>query len=219
MKNIGSTNFLKIGLSLVLIAAFNLSSKAQEKDFRLGLHFSPNFDWFKADVDGIENDGSVINYSYGLITEFNFGSNNNYAVSTGFSIFNQSGAIKGDDGSKLKQSLQYIELPAVMKLKSNEIGYFTYFGKFGLSNKFNIAAERELDGPTIEKNTETNKSDVIFYNASLVVGFGAEYNLSGNLSLLAGLDFHNGFINVYDKASNIGDVKPFNITLNLGVMF
>lgn len=194
-----------------------------QNGLRLGLHFSPNFGWLKVDDSAFENDGSVINYSYGLITEFNLGASENYAVSTGFSVFNQSGALisKNPTGDvEIKQKLQYLEIPSALKLQSNEIGYLTYFGKFGLSHKFNIAAEAETTAGGIETN-QTNKKGVQFYSASLLVGIGAEYNLSGSTSFLVGLDFHNGFTNVYNKDNSSPDVavKPFNITLNVGVLF
>ena len=213
-----SAKVLKIGTLSLLTFLFTLSANAHDKPFRLGLHFSPNFGWFKTDAENLENDGAVINYSYGLVTEFNFGSGGNYAFVSGFSVFNQSGAFKSGNNN-IKQRLQYLELPAVMKLKSNEVGYFTYFGKFGLSNKFNIAAEREFNPNGGEILTKTNKSDVQFYSASLVVGLGAEYNLSGNTSFVGGIDFHNGFTNLYTNKSEIGKIRPINMTLSLGVMF
>ncbi|MGB0165925.1 MAG: porin family protein [Luteibaculum sp.] len=218
-SSLKAAKVLKIGtLALLLGIGFKVSA---QNNFRLGLHFSPNFGWFKSDENNLENDGSVLNYSYGLITEFNLGESQNYAVATGLSVFNQSGALKVEDENgdiEVKQRLQYLEIPAVLKLKSNEIGYLTYFGKFGLSNKFNIAAETETKFGG-QENTETNKSDVQFYSASLLVGVGAEYNLSGNTSFLFGLDFHNGFTNLYTKDSDIGKVRPYNITISAGVMF
>ncbi|WP_170227056.1 porin family protein [Luteibaculum oceani] len=214
MSQFKPAKFLKISAIATLMLLIYLPSKAQDKPFRLGLHFSPNFGWLKTDSDQFENDGSVFNYSYGLITELNFGANNNYALLSGLNVFNQSGAIKSGDTLQVKQKVQFIELPTVIKLKSNEVGYMTYFGKFGLSNKFKIAGEQEVGDSKIN-----NKSDLLFFSASLLVGIGAEYNLSGNTSFVAGLDFHNGFTNLYKKKADEPSVKPYNITVSLGILF
>eukprot|EP00039_Didymoeca_costata_P002492 m.359108 g.359108 ORF g.359108 m.359108 type:complete len:68 (-) comp113320_c0_seq1:30-233(-) len=67
-----------------------------------------------------------------------------------------------------------------------------------------------------------------------MIGIGAEYNLSGNTSILLGLTFDNGLSNIYDvsvpKRDSNGNVlsngeteklKAINnyIALNLGVIF
>ncbi len=200
-----------------------------QSPLRFGLHFSPNIGWLKTDASGASRDGTVVNYSYGLITEFTIGNTDNYALSTGLSIFNQSAAYTNTillDANTTatiegKQKLQYIELPLALKLQSNEIGYLTYFGKFGLSNKFKIAADSEVSLNSGESQSASNQEGIQFYNASLLIGAGAEYNLSGNTSFLFGVDFHNGFTNLFndDDSSPNFDAKTYNITLNVGVLF
>src|SRR6185436_15972364 len=102
-------------------------------------------------------------------------------------------------------NLQYVELPLTLKLKTNEIGYMTYFLQVGVAPGVNIRSRADvttttqIDGkqPTTVKETGIDiKDNINNINLSMVISAGVEYNLSGNTNLLLALTFNNGFLDI-----------------------
>lgn len=190
--------------------------------FRFGLHFSPNIGWEKPDNDNVEMKGLVVGYGFGLMTEFNL--SKRYSVLTGVNV-NKAGhrnsTFNGTDYSEVRQiRTSYVEIPVSLKLKTNEIGYLTYFGKFGLAPSIATSSRYETEGGSRGKFDYTTG-----VRMGLLIGIGAEYNLSGNTSLMFGLDFNNGFTNIYTRKAGY-DLKGnrFNsinniMQLTFGVFF
>ncbi len=238
-------------LLIALTALISLGIQAQNS-FQLGLQLSPNVSWLKTQSENAESEGSKFGFSYGIIGDFNIAEN--YAVSTGIIILSTGGKMSYPDATVLDVggtpttfggvtdadiSLKYIEIPLTLKLKTNEIGYMTYYGQFGFSLGVNYDAEADIDfeypGGTgaLSQESVDFKDEINLLRAGLVVGLGAEYNLSGNTSILMGLTFNNGFTNIlsedgYDADQNGNgtgsrnkDFKAINniITLNVGVLF
>jgi len=196
----------------------------EDRKFRFGLQFSPHVSWFKTNTDGYESAGTQIGFSVGPVFEYFL--SKNYLFSTGFTILNSGGDVKFKSGvvydrtaqglpnlyflSEVEQkySLKYIELPLLLKLRTNEIGYLTYFGQFGFKVGFNYGSTIEethsyYDEVAQIEKTITDKignasGSVNFLNMSLVIGAGVEYSISGNTSLMLGLTFNNGFISQLD---------------------
>jgi|SRR5690554_3130134 len=239
-------------VSLTFVFAFSFAAIAQQKGFQLGLQLSPNISWFKPDSDGLKSDGVKLGFSYGIIGDFNI--SENYAISTGISLLSAGGKLNYPDREEINGifyggrttsdiRLKYIQIPLTIKLKTNQIGYMRYYGQFGFGAAFNYDSkiDREFSYPESKSNfTTDNKkfgSEVNIFRASLIVGIGAEYNLSGNTSLLFGLTFDNGFMNVLSKdiypedqngnGAGVGKGKrseDFNainnsLVLNFGVLF
>ena len=112
-----------------------------------------------------------------------------------------------------KFKVNYVNIPVILKLKTNEIGYFTYYGEFGATLGFKTKAlvDDEI------KPLDYNQSDSSFSNSlnlnqklyildinadkstqpiriGLNLEAGAEYNLSGNTSIFFQLNW-NYFVN------------------------
>ena len=112
-----------------------------------------------------------------------------------------------------KFKVNYVNIPVILKLKTNEIGYFTYYGEFGATLGFKTKAlvDDEI------KPLDYNQSDSSFSNSlnlnqklyildinadkstqpiriGLNLGARAEYNLSGNTSISFQLNW-NYFVN------------------------
>lgn len=198
------------------------ASAFSQGNFRFGLHFSPNIGYISTDENGVKNDGSKLNFGFGLNAEFGLGSGENYALATGVSILNMSGKI-ASDGPGFTQEIdaRYIELPLALKLKTNQIGYITYFGKFGLSNGVLIGADSQGSTPIGDTQNDEFHKQMIPFRSALLLGIGAEYNISGNTKLFAGLDYNGGFTGIFKKDDNGERIKANNsiIALNIGVFF
>ena len=243
----------KIAALLSLIFVISLATKAQS-DFQLGLNFSPNISWFKAKTENVTNEGTNFGFNFGLIGDFNIA--DNYAFSTGINVVTIGGEISYPFAQEVELpnstttsfggkrtadiTLKYIEVPLTLKLKTNEIGSLTYFGQFGFGLGVNYDASADVsfeypsqNGGNISDEGVDYKSEINLIRASLIVGLGAEYNLSGNTSVLFGVSFNNGFTNVlsedaYDEDINGNgtgardkEFKAINnyILLNLGIIF
>jgi opacity protein-like surface antigen len=194
-----------------LMMAFGFSSFAQnDSKLHFGLKVSPTLAWFKSDTKDVTSDGSKLGFAYGLMTDFAF--TPNYVFATGVDVTYRGGKIKSADTSgnsvSINYTLQYIEIPLTLKLKTNEIGYITYFGKFGFAPGINIKAQ--IDG-------ENGKSGIEPINIAFIVGLGAEYSLGGKTSLMGGITFNNGFVDVV-KSSDLKLTTNF-ISLDIGLFF
>lgn len=196
-----------ITLTAFLLLFLNLS--AQDKKFRFGLHFDPNISWMKAATKSYSSAGTKVGFVYGISTEFFLGEN--YLLSTGLNVaslggkldypglYNKNDTLLVPTNIRESFSLQYVEIPLALKMRTNEIGALTYFGTFGfkVGAKFQATADfkyKDIDGGiTVEKENVAN--DIFFINTWLVVGAGAEYNISGSTNVMMGLSFNNGFVN------------------------
>ncbi len=249
MKYKGMTRIRSITYLTLLVPTLLCAQVDDVNDIRFGLKFSPNLAWINPDMPLVEQRGSQFGYTFGLIAELPVGTGN-YGFNTGLQLTNIGGAITypfeysvvdpTDTLTSVSRSvdlaneyqLQYLSIPLQMKLKTNEIGYITYFGLVGLDLGFNIRAKADVDEVTvatfdevlIETNEELDVLDEIkFFRTALVVGAGIEYNFSGPTSLLVGITFNSGFSNVADRIDLIEGQKTKLLAnyleLNLGVFF
>src|SRR5690606_14839771 len=113
---------------LLLAAIFTLAATmlfAQDtyKGFKLGITAHPNFGWLKSEIDGVKSNGLRAGFSYGLVGDFYFA--DNYAFTTGLKLTTINGQTENenapDKGKQLIYKLQYIEIPAKIKLTTNEM--------------------------------------------------------------------------------------------------
>lgn len=206
-----------------------------------GLHFglkaAPSLAWLRTDSKGLVSNGSKFGFTYGLITEFKF--SDNYSFATGIDVTYRGGKtrsteesvfLNGDLATTITDNsitLQYVEVPITLKLKTNEIGYLTYYLQAGLAPGINIRARNDFKSSTQDKTTgavttfESSKVDISSnintLNLSMVIGGGVEYTLSGSTVLLAGLQFNNGFLDVDDRTEY--KVNSNYLALTIGLLF
>jgi len=178
---------------------FSMAMMAQSK-FQLGFKASPNVHWLKADANGLDRDGVNFGFNYGVIADFNI--SERYSFSTGIesvtlggSSTYEAGILNLDETYKAK----YVEIPLTLKLKTNQIGYITYYGQFGLGLGINYEASGETTtgGVTLEDKNRSN--EIALFRGAIIIGAGLEYNISGSTSFLVGLTFNNGLTNIYSK--------------------
>ncbi len=228
---------MKKGISFAILILLASTVLANDFGFRFGLKVSPNFAWFRTETRFYENDGVGLGYSYGLIVDYEFAEN--YAITTGLNILQTGGKMSYPWKQEIEGSLvqvdkhrdhryRHIEIPLALKLRTVEIGYITYYGKFGVGLGFlaSAFADEELRLPDGTKEFEPTidiKEETSFLRAGLLLGAGAEYNFGGLTSLLFGITFHNGFSNVLEYQNDAVPYTPsahnLYIELSLGVLF
>lgn len=139
---------------------------------------------------------------------------------------------------KYKYNLKYFEIPLTFKVRTNESNGIRYWGQFGIAPGFIIGssvttlAENTISTgkkfPTSEKYIPNDKDNdgydfsnysdnINVLRTSMILGFGIEYNLSGNTSFYSGLRFNNGFTDFLNdkKTKAINNV----LGLEIGMFF
>ena len=224
---------------IFVLILFASTLKAQEgiKAFNFTFRMGPNLSWLKSNSDAVSPDGSMIGFSWGALCEIPV--QTNYAFVTGFNINFAGGKV---DYAGLYQStpvlikerysLKYLELPVMLKIKTNEVNGVLFYGQIGLGTSFrlNSRVKRSFQippyssygGPNFAPEDKNSDNTTAFIRESLLVGIGAQYALQDNLKLFGGLNFNNGFTDVLKKGPyNTNDPKVISnfVELNIGLFF
>ena len=228
----------RIIIILLLGILFSPFLRAQHKPFKFGFEVAPNIGWFRSDISDYENDGSEVGFSWGFVSEFFL--MENYAISTGFKVVYLNGRLAYPHQVKLNDSVndpgilhrsyktKYIEVPLVLKMKTNEFGKFRFYGKIGLGTSFLLTAKGtdKFIGETekISNDEKDIKEEMKTIRESLILGVGGEYNLGGSTALTFGITFDNGFTDVLKDQNSLDPEithQAINnyIEFNLGVIF
>jgi opacity protein-like surface antigen len=174
--------------------------------------------WIKPDSKSIDRDGYRLGFGYGVQTEFRI--QENYAIASGLQVSYRGGNLKFKyedlnslPDQVLNYTLQYVELPVALKMKTNEFNKIRYYGMFGFSPSFIIRAKFDSES---EDDVDA-KDGINEFNVSMLIGAGIEYTISGSTVLTAGLEFNNGFLDVFDGKEAKGVTNYLGITA--GVLF
>lgn len=205
---------------------------AQAQKYRLGISFSPQLQWSGIDNTDFGTDNSRVTrdvnlgFSYGLDIDYSGSEESNYALATGFQVVhsyrrftNESKALNLVSSESYTYRTTFVEIPLAFKMMTNEIGYARYFAQFGTNLDFRVRSREDYDdnGQGLDyKNEDSDR--VNFFNPSLNVGLGTEYNLFGQTSAIIGIFYNNGFTNMI-KDGDDERIVFRNINLKLGIMF
>jgi len=122
-------------------------------------------------------------------------------------------------------SNQYLQIPVSIKFKTDDLGGLKYYMQFGLglsvamNTKVETDANQDFNGiaglTTYDPNNSANGKydfygggnpelsfidDINNFRGSMIIGAGVEYHLSGNMNMVAGLKFDNGFTDIFGDA-------------------
>jgi hypothetical protein len=226
------------------------------QDWHFGFQLSPTFSWMSSDSKFIQSVGSPMGLKLGILAEKRFA--DNYALTTGLGFqFNTGGGLRHDYGgvfwtnsygdfnptptatdsfvanTLLKYSLQFLEIPVGMRMRTQEFGRIRYFLEPALTFGIRTQARGAISGSGKWDQEKINiKEAVNAINISWGFGGGGEYTISQNTVIVAGLYFNRGFTDMTSdsdskitKVSGSGrileDSKSVvsNMTIRLGVMF
>jgi opacity protein-like surface antigen len=225
-------------LLTISLAAISVAAVAGDSKLHFGLKASPALVWLRTDTKGLESDGSKFGFSYGLLTEFKFAEK--YAFATGLDITYRGGKFKNvtttysptdtvTTSTSASFTLQYVEIPLTLKLKTNEIGSLTYYLQAGVAPGFIIRARESYEaaiqtqsGGVITNSSESDSDvdildDINNVNLSMIIGAGLEYTVSGSTVFLTGIQFSNGFMDVFDGEES--KVNSNYLALTIAVLF
>lgn len=222
-------------LCALLIFLSPTDSMAQYKSVIMGVKIAPNIGWLRVDQENYNSEGVVPGISWGLIADFYFAEN--YALASGFEVSFHNGKIsypdiQSDVQGRLdrKYRLKYIDIPVLVKMKTNEIGDFRFFGNIGVRPGVRIGSSAKdsftgLSGPAITNTQDWHNIDsqTKLFRMSLVIGAGAEFTIDDKTAIIAGINFINGFSDVLKNKNVVTGVGhkaiPNAFELSLGVVF
>jgi hypothetical protein len=240
----------KIVMAILLFALFYTNGRAQDGDMRFGFQLSPSFSWMNTNDTRINRSGTNLGVKLGMLAEYYF--RENYAFSTGIGFaFNHGGTLLFEyggnywknsnlgpelatlpSGVKLKYSLQFVEIPLYLKMRTREFGYMRYFLEPGITTGFRSQARGTVTGVGIGDQAKEFdiRRDVNGLNLAWGLNSGLEYSLTETTSLLAGLGFQIGFADITEDKGTISDPQRGNqlenskgkisaLTLKLGLIF
>lgn len=106
--------------------------------------------------------------------------------------------------------VQYVNIPLLIKMKTDEIGYLTYFGQFGLNTSIKTKARATDEGIIVTGSNLALKdlddldvdAEVKLLKLAGSIGGGFEYNLSESTSVTFALNFDYGFSSLTKKTSD-----------------
>jgi hypothetical protein len=119
-----------------------------------------------------------------------------------------------------RQKAVYLTVPTMLTFRTNFIGYFRYFGKFGLRNSFLLKSSsfdkgfdldpNSPDGAKSSVNLDEMKSpsEMFFFKSAVGLAGGAEWNFTGSTCLVAEIGFYYGFTPLHSN-KDIGDGKNY----------
>ncbi|MBP9186487.1 MAG: PorT family protein [Bacteroidia bacterium] len=236
----------KLITTCCIITAFAHTASAQIK---LGIKLSPQLTWVTTESKGIENGSSRINAAYGLMLDYYF--TENYAFSTELTVASFAGELKVKDAVVTRNGntnipedinytyrARYLSIPLIIKMRTNEIGYFRYYAEFGLDVSALVRGKADVKSSAInltdvnvnnpdnaddykieskETPATTFDDDLAFFRTSMIIGAGIKYNIFGNTLLVAGLRYNNALTNF--TVEDNWKAKMNAVSLNLGVVF
>jgi hypothetical protein len=199
----------------LLIALYGIPSIAQEAgQTRFSFVLTPQMSWMNSDNDQVSGKGSMFGYNFGIIVDSFF--DDNYAFCTGFTINTTGGKLsyEGTPASlpfSQRYKLKYIEIPAGLKLRSEDMHRTNIYGRFGLSPQINIQA--------LNDKGDNISNEVRLFQLGYHLGGGIEYSIGRRNALMFGLLFNNGFSDITKRANYEDKANLNRLVFEFGFIF
>lgn len=219
---------------ILALLAIGTAGKAQQRlspdRVRLGFKLDPTISILNPQDAGADRTGSRLGLSYGLMVDFLLNEEGNYAFATGLQIGMGGSTLKYDAGKGLDRfksspaeyvmKLQYIEIPATIKLKTTAYNGIAFWGQFGTYLGVPIRGRADITSLDQRYEKENILSDLNKINAGMLLGAGIEYPLGERLTALVGVGYQNGFVDVTRNSKwDDGKVNLNGFALRLGMYF
>lgn len=199
-------NFQKMGTKL-------MASNGVGNDLTIGANVNFSLTETIALCTGAEFDFNTVKYKANTETPTYYHYNDTEIIKKG----DVSGTNSIFEMTARKQKQVYLTIPTMMVFRTNFIGYFRYFGKFGLRNSFLLTSKINDTGYNYESGSITDvgvagenlnmkaSGDMFFFKSAVGLAGGAEWNFSGSTSLMAEIGYYYGItpLHVTKKDENM----------------
>ncbi|GAB4241028.1 MAG: hypothetical protein Tsb0034_17810 [Ekhidna sp.] len=214
----------RTSMKQILFSLLIICSVAASAQTRLGLKLAPVIASNRAtnDAQSVDNDGSNFKLSIGLIVDQPL--SDSYYLSSGLVYIPKQAAFRTADNQIREQyTLQYLQIPATLKLFTNEIAPdMKVF--FQVGGGIDIKVFDEPDDPDNVAITKFNPLDI-----SVILGSGVEYRAGINTTIFAGISYQRGLANVVKEVQADAAIFPAEyqdiqirntvVSIDLGVKF
>ncbi len=202
-------NSLKYRACLVITAllmTININS-AVGQHIHMGLFVDPLISWYSSDSRDVEGRGTRAGIAGGFNINFYF--SQNYAFSSGVTLLRSGGiqsysdttlytidgrAITVDQGSRVNYRGDYVMVPLGLRLRTNQIGYFSIFSDFGISPF--MRTKGVLSIPSADISNEPATGEFNRFGAGYHIQGGVEYSLGGTTHIIVGLGYDNSLTDI-----------------------
>jgi len=221
-------------LAVILLAASSMRGIAQELEF--AIHADPVISWMGSNSSDYNNEGARSGFDIGLNVLHYF--DDNYAISTGISLLSAGGRQSVAEphimifnnlqpqvqpGEEIRYNLQYMSIPAGIRLQTDQVGYLTYFTDMGFDIRLLIKSTVDLPANQPPINNENARKEVNGMNAGWHIHAGIEYELNINLDLIAGIGFDQDFFDITKDLKDVDQPKDRSglrmVRIRLGLKF
>ena len=197
-----------------LLILLSIGTTAQVK---LGLKLAPviTSNRAKNDAQTVENDGSKMKFSVGLVADKVL--SDTYYFSTGLIYLPKRASFRNADGTVEEEyKLQYLQIPASLKLFTNELAP-DIKAYLQVGSALEIKVFDEAEDPSFVNVEKFTPIDI-----PVIIGGGIEYRAGINTTLFGGFSYQRGLINTVNEASAaFEDLQLRNtvFSIDLGVKF
>ncbi|MFM7681695.1 MAG: hypothetical protein ACKO7P_03005, partial [Bacteroidota bacterium] len=184
------------GMNVLRMGTSKMNSNGIGSDLGIGIMIHSSF-----------KNSKNLGLAYGL--EFEFGSFKFSPANLTYYDYNDKEILSGKNSGNATGSFQlqertqkpvYVTIPLMFLFKTDFIGDFRYFGKFGGRNNFLVSNKMNdsgVDNPlisnqTVEFSNMKSSGETFFYNGSVGLTAGAEWNFVGSTVLVAEAGYFYG---------------------------
>ncbi len=214
MKRVFNRSALR-ALTVILLAAVSVKGISQELEFVV--HVDPVISWMGTNSSDYINEGVRPGFNIGLKVHHYF--DDHYAISTGISLISAGGRQSVIEphrmifnnlqpqvltGDEIRYNLRYMNIPIGLRLKTDQIGYLTYFTDIGFDIRMLVKSTVDLPANQPPVDNENARKEVFGLNAGWHIHAGVEYDLNVDLTLVGGLGYDQDF---FDVTKDLKDVE------------
>ena len=245
MKN--PSTFYKISLVVILFFTIHITNaqSVSAKKIQAGMTGNFGLNFQNMGSNKMSKNGFGTDLSVGVIIHTSFKNSTNLGLATGlefdfetlkykagdsavFYRYTDNQILGQDDagGTAYKLSERqmkpvYVTIPLMLLFRTEPIGDWRYFGKFGLRNSFLVSQKINDNGVDVvsglAKENVSMKSfgETFFYKGSIGFSAGAEWNFVGTTTLVPDIGFFYGLTPMHFRFSE----KNYTLYDNSGTYF
>ncbi|MFV0377938.1 MAG: outer membrane beta-barrel protein [Mangrovibacterium sp.] len=219
---------MKQKLVLFLFSLISLPALAQFSP-ELSFSLSPTLNWMSPGVSEIQRNKTILGYELGVNADLYFDEGARYALATGLHVTSTGGELTFNtdgnfnfagktfaSGTSIRYRMKYVEIPFGLKMRTNQFVRWSYWGLFGLVSGINVGANADSSDGLLDRSS-INK-EVKLFNMALNIGLGANYDLGERNSLILGLNYKSGFVDVTNRGMG-ENTKVNSLVFKLGLLF
>lgn len=189
---------------ILTIIFCSLAVAASAQQFRYGANVAPTVSFWLVEGDNYVPNGMKVGFQVGGTIDLTLGDAERFALQSGLNFTSAPGAFKDNpeglasNGKAWDYSITTLDLPILLRLRSDELGKAVLFAQYGLTLGFTLTEK-------ITVNDGKNGGSSFDYegsNTSLSMGAGAEFGLDNDKTLVFTGFFQNGIKNMVVNTNN-----------------